>query len=508
MFMDMICTRTTIFTGLTIFTGKVKFMVDIQAYKPEFLDGLHKSQEEFLEVFDDSIWLNDGVSVADDPKQYFMLEWHRRARKTTLGLTVLAKEAARVPNARYRYFAPTQVMAREIAWNDPYMIKDIIPSGTATFNEQQMRAKFKHNNSIIEFSGADIVNPDKKRGVDAIGVFFDEWSLIPQNLWTEMYRPIIAGPLRKELAKITLRWAMFDYTPKGINHATQMFDRAACVGDGEELPTKGEAARTIPGWFASRLIATESGLISQKQLEEARRDMPREMFEQEFMCARITEEQKAIITSAALDRLSKVSHYEHTTRRFISCDPSLGGDEAPIYVFENTKIIDKLYMRERSQKIVAGEIDILAKRNHVKYIIVDAIGIGNEIASRLGEMGYNVYSFQSAGEPRDKDRFANLKIEAWWQVRNRISELDCEYPEDEILRQQITSVKYDISRTGKLICEPKEKTKKDIGCSPDRADAYIMGLWFLPMVEPIDDSNLITKRRTRGVSIPRSIAYG
>ena len=88
----------------------------------------------------------------------------------------------------------------------------------------------------------------------------------------------------------------------------------------------------------------------------------------------------------------------------------------------------------------------------------------------------------------------------------RVETLDIDYPDDEVLRMQLTSVKFDITRTGKLICEPKDATKKRIGCSPDRADAWIMGIWVLPFVEPLSSQDIAENRDYKslgGVIIPR-----
>ena len=479
---------------------------NIDAMSQEFLDGLHTAQEEVLTRFDESVWLDNGRCIAaDNPTQYYYLEWHRRARKTTLALNILARECLRVAGGKYTYIAPTQIMAREIAWDDPYMLKAIVPEGLGKFNEQKMTVTF-FNGSILKIGGADVIDPHKKRGVDTIGLVFDEWALIPEEVWTMIYRPIIAGSLRDKLAAITRRWVMFLYTPKGVNHATRMFDGAACIGNGGSLPTTGEAAKHKDKCFASRLDADHSGVITSSELAEAKKDMPKPIFDQEFLCARVTEEERSIITTAMLEKVKNFHRVGNEIRRFISCDPSLGGDECVIYVWENTKIIDELYMRERNQKIVAGEIEILARKHKAKTVVVDNIGIGNEIYNRLGEMGLNSIGFNSANEATDKDRFANLKVQAWWQARARVETLDIDYPDDEVLRMQLTSVKFDITRTGKLICEPKDATKKRIGCSPDRADAWIMGIWVLPFVEPLSSQDIAENRDYKslgGVIIPR-----
>jgi len=314
-----------------------------------------------------------------------------------------------------------------------------------------------------------------------------------------IYMPIMAEGLRDELAAVTRRWAMFIYTPKGLNWVTRDFDNAANIGAGESLPTLGKADNCKPGVFASRLDGELSGILSPEGLIKAKNRMPNETYDQEIKCARITEEQRAIISSAALHKLTKMHTVEPHIRRFISCDPSLGGDQCVIYVWENTRIIDTLYMREREQKIVAGEIHILALRYNAKTVVVDVIGIGHEVVSRLNEMGLYAIGFNSAGKADDSDRYANLKSEAWWRAKYKVATLEIDYPEDEVLRSQISAVKYTITHTGKLINEDKAITKKTLGCSPDRADAWIMGLWVLPKVEPLGSGDTIPQS---GVTIP------
>ena len=54
--------------------------------------------------------------------------------------------------------------------------------------------------------------------------------------------------------------------------------------------------------FASRLDAEHSGVITSSELAEAKKDMPKPIFDQEFLCARVTEEERSIITTAMLEK--------------------------------------------------------------------------------------------------------------------------------------------------------------------------------------------------------------
>lgn len=59
------------------------------------------------------------------------------------------------------------------------------------------------------------------------------------------------------------------------------------------------------------------------------------------------------------------------------------------------------------------------------------------------------------------------------------------YPENEMLRQQLTMVKYDFSAAGKMKAEDKKQTKKRLGQSPDRADAWVIGIESEKNFDPV-----------------------
>jgi phage terminase large subunit len=100
-------------------------------------------------------------------------------------------------------------------------------------------------------------------------------------------------------------------------------------------------------------------------------------------------------------------------------------------------------------------------------------------------MGLNVFDFEPAEKATDSDHFANQKAEIWWEVGRMVRDGKAVYPKDLITRQQLSSVKYRIQNSsGKLICEPKDQTKKRIGCSPDRADSWVIGMAHWTYFEP------------------------
>lgn len=449
----------------------------------QFIDGIHKYQIEVFKAFDSGDY------------RFFMMEWHRRARKTTLAINLLIRECCRVANSKYVYVAPTQVMARNIVWDDPNMLRAALPAKTEigwAMNEQKMLVKFA-NGSMLKIGGSD--NPDSLRGIDAIGVVFDEWALIKEEVYTEIFRPIIAGSLRENTMDL-FRWAMFLYTPKGINHATMMFDKACCFMEGGNLPDNGKAELMADNWFVSRLDGEKSGIMTDSELKLAKNDMPVSFYDQEIKCSRITEEERTLITTGMLERL-KTINWDDTraciadVRRIVAIDPAFGGDICVLTAIENGRILETKRLNPHLTNEIIFEAKMMAANINTENFIVDCIGNGKGVADGLScdVAGYNVQYFNSAESPTD-DRFANKKAEAWFMVAEKIKSTQIEPIQSaELWRQIPKAAMYKITSSGKLIMQPKDDVKKLLGCSPDDADSFVMGMYGIGFTDPVNNDN-------------------
>ena len=466
-----------------------------------FVRGVHEYQVEALKAFDSGDY------------RYFSLEWHRRARKTTLAINLLVRECCKNPNTKYVYVAPTMVMARNIVWDDPNMLMAALPDkeemGWKT-TDQKMLVKFA-NGSMLKIGGSD--NPDSLRGIDAVGVVFDEWSLIKEATWTEIFRPIMAGDLRQEQLDAGMsrwamfRWAMFLYTPKGINHATIQFDKACQLEQGKTLPECGSADGTLDGWFVSRLDGEKSGIMKPSELALAKNDMPTTYYDQEIRCSRITEEERTLITTAMLQKLNDIDWESQRAgnieiRRIVAIDPAFGGDKCVIIGIENGRILSIRTMSPYMTNDIVAEAKSIAALIDTKNFVVDCIGNGKGVSDGLSSdvAGYNVVYFDSSEQATD-DRFRNMKAEAWFMVAEKIKRQDVEPIEDgELLRQLPTAASYKVLAQGRIIMRPKLEVKKILGCSPDYADAFVMGMYAIDNVYP--ESEIVNGNVSHGVDIP------
>lgn len=450
----------------------------------EFNSRLRWHEKQVLKAFD----------APGERIRFLIEEWHRRAAKTTLGLNLLIREACKYPKAKYVYVAPTQVWARDIVWDDPTMIWDALPDKEEMFwkaNEQKMLIKFG-NGSMLKIGGSD--KPDSLRGIDADGVFIDEWALVKPSTWTEIFRPIIAGAAKPGHRA---RWAMFGYTPKGMNHATAMFNVAAGIADEAELPADGKSLKCKPGWFASRLTADESHIVPQSELDLMLQEVADGLisqaeYDQEMQCKRLTDEDRTLITSAMLGRLNTVNWDSvritiPEVRRIVAIDPAFGGDQCALKGFENARILFEKQVNWTMTHEVVFEAKEMARRLNTKNFIVDCIGNGKGVADGLAidEAKYHVQYFNSAEKCEDSDRFANKKAEAVELAAQEIRRLEVEPIADPETRRQLVGLsRYKVTNQGKMIMRSNDETKKELGCSPDRGLAYVYGRYGIARVIP------------------------
>jgi len=194
--------------------------------------------------------------------------WHRRAGKDSCALNTLAV-ASQMRVGTYWHLLPTLNQGRKVVWNGVdgigrRMIYQGFPKELVTSaNESEMLLKLQ-NDSVYQVVGSD--NYDALVGTNPLGVVFSEWALADPSAWN-FIRPILAE---------NGGFAIFITTPRGKNHAYQMY-KMACGS---------------PGWFTSlktvRDTFREDGtpIISPEIIEAERLEgVPDEVIEQEYYCS-------------------------------------------------------------------------------------------------------------------------------------------------------------------------------------------------------------------------------
>lgn len=479
-----------------------------------FIDQLHPHQIDVLTLFDTPLQRSPNgfnhlpIYKTDlatgwplGGRRLFDLKWHRKARKTTLLINLLIREAVRHKKSIYSYVAPTYKQARAIVWDDPNMLDKYLPDRNDMDyqkNEQKLHIKFA-NGSLLRILGADDV--DSLRGPDNMGVGFDEWQLIDPTAWTAVFFPMIN--------LFPDRWAIFLWTSFGRNHALEMREKR----------------QKDPKWFVATLPAYDtsqgkaSGLLTKEQLDEARKEMPETLYRQEYGCEDLAEEDMCLISSAMIEDLKLIdwgsmAFLMPETRKIVSIDAAFGGDICSIRAIVNTKTVALDHSHPSKTQEIVLKAKMMAKEVGTKNIISDCIGWGKGATDMLAadEVGYNVQYFNSSESPKDKETsiYANMRAAAYGYVSEqmRIHRIQ-PVTESELIRQLPKASKYKATSGGKMLIVPKAEIRKELGCSPDDADSYVMGQYGLQFVIPEEqEAENPGPRRKRGYFDDDDIARG
>jgi hypothetical protein len=115
----------------------------------------------------------------------------------------------------------------------------------------------------------------------------------------------------------------------------------------------------------------------------------------------------------------------------------------------------------------------------VGLVIVDEVGLGAAVIDRLQELGYAVEGFNGGRAPEwvdAREKFLNLRAEAFWTLRRLLEDGQIGLPYDELLFDELTTIRWRPNSAGRIQIEQKDRLKQRLGRSPDRADAVAMAM--------------------------------
>jgi hypothetical protein len=182
---------------------------------------------------------------------------HRRAGKTVASVMDLVDAAIRCnkPEGRFSYLAPTYAQAKDASW--AYLKRFTADIPGIVQRESDLMVQFP-NGSRVRLYGSE--NYDRLRGTYNDGLVLDEYGDIDPRAWPEVLRPSLAD---------RAGWAVFIGTPKGRNAFHDIH----------------KEAQDNPAWYSLVLRASESGLLRQSELDDMRRQMSADQYDQELECS-------------------------------------------------------------------------------------------------------------------------------------------------------------------------------------------------------------------------------
>ena len=201
----------------------------------------------------------DAMRHFDNGGRFGVYCWPRRSGKDLTFVHQTVKAAHERPGM-YFHLLPTHRQARKVIWdaldNEGRRIIDTaipMPLREST-NETEMKIKLKCG-SLWQLVGADYY--DSLVGSNPVGLVISEAALTDPRAWS-FFRPIIAG---------NSGWVAFVSTPRGYNWFHDLL----------------ETAKRGHGWHWSHLDCYATKHISEDILEAERREMPDELYRQEYL---------------------------------------------------------------------------------------------------------------------------------------------------------------------------------------------------------------------------------
>ena len=159
-------------------------------------------------------------------------------------------------------------------------------------------------------------------------------------------------------------------------------------------------------------------------------------------------------------------------------DVGAGGDKSVILTRRGPTVYKISRNNTSDTMILVAKVSGEVAEDSPQATFVDIIGIGKGVYDRLREITHNVYPVDVRRSARNGERFARLRDELWWTVREEFEKGTISIPNDLELKDQLSIMKYDTD-SGKIKVESKKQLKGRGEDSPDEADALCL-TYYLP----------------------------
>lgn len=384
------------------------------------------------------------LKALDEGKNRAVIVWHRRCGKDKTCFNHMAKKAMERVGT-YFYFLPTYSQAKKVIWdnidNDGFKMLNHVPKeiikGT---NGTELKIELI-NGSIIQLIAADEFEKSGV-GTNPIGVVFSEYSVTNNKAW-DFVRPIL---------RANGGWAIFNFTPRGMNHAFNLL----------------QIAKDNPDtWFSEVLTIDDTGILTDADIEQERKEgMPEDMIEQEYFC-------KFIEGAGSFFRRIMDNRIEPSDKVLPNHKYQSGVDLAKYQDYTVITHIDlnTFHVAEQDRfnqidwNLQKAKIEASYLRYQKPLTIIDSTGLGDPIFDDLVKKGLNVFSYKFTESSR-RDLLVNLQL--------LLEQGKIKIPDDPTLIGELQAMHYEISDKGKI------KIVVPDGLHDDCVMSLALACWNLP----------------------------
>lgn len=350
--------------------------------------------------------LDSGVTRA-------LIVWNRRSGKDKTCWNYMIKKAhERV--GTYFYFLPSYTQAKKVIWenidNDGFRMLEHIPRELIkNTNATELKIELI-NGSIIQLVAADEFEQSGV-GTNPVGVVFSEYSITAPKAW-QFVSPILA---------VNKGWAIFNFTPRGMNHAWTLLQQAK---DNDK-------------WFTEVLTVDDTHVLTDVELEEERKTHPADFVDQEYYCKFI--EGAGAFFRRIKDNVAIVDPKPDPTHRY-----KIGVDLAKYQDYTVITVLDLMTFNvveiERFNQIDWNLQKSRIEATWLKYfkppVTMDSTGLGDPIYDDLEHRGIkNILGYKFTENSR-KDLLVNLQV--------LLEQGKVKIPDNEVLIEELRSMRYEL----------------------------------------------------------------
>lgn len=402
---------------------------------------------------------------------------HRRCGKTYAAIHDVVDHALRTPktDARYALGAPTYSQVKDVMWQYLKRATAMLPD--VEVNESELWVQLK-NGSRIRLYALD-TSYERMRGIYLDGIVMDEYADINPKAWDEVIRPALSD---------RQGWAVWIGTSKGRDAFYDVWSEATTHPD---------------DWFVVKLKGSETGILKPEEMKDMERTMGLSTYAREIECSFDEPNINQLISGNEIkDAQSRKS--EKLGPKVIGVDVARFGDDRTVIVTRNGDVIDEVFAyRGIDTMQTVGQVITAIEAYNPDAVFIDVVGIGAGVVDRLNQLRYRVIDVKSGNKAMNDAKFANVRAEMWWKMRDWIRDRG-QIPVNSQLERDLTSVTYFFDHRNRVQLESKEDMKKRKAPSPDMGDALAMT--FAQPVAPKEIRDVLHSQPNAGDYDPFNVA--
>lgn len=167
-------------------------------------------------------------------------------------------------------------------------------------------------------------------------------------------------------------------------------------------------------------------------------------------------------------------------RHQFGLDVARFGDDRSILTYRiGHEVVRSWMFRKLDTLELSNWIEGLVKETDKEaLIVIDGVGIGAGVYDNLYHRGFQVFEYKGSASPHHSEDVINERAEFYWYLREIFQREEIGGNIDEETKQELAATNYKY-RSGKIQIQEKEEIKKELGRSPDKADALMLA--FAPI---------------------------